>query len=567
MKLKTCCVVVALSLSNLSYASTMVSETTLVKPNYQFVTDSAATSDGGTIIGGFTDNGQFQNMDYWVAKLDNNNSIQWQKQLSANYNDEITSISQTADGGYLVAGSSPSIAGGDKTESSKGFSDYWIVKLDAAGNKLWDKTIGGNHYDELTTARETADGGYILSGSSRSPVSGDKTLGSFGGDDIWLVKLRADRTIEWQKVFGGTGNETGGALSPTADNGYIILSTSGSGATGNKTDSSRGNKDFWVFKVDANGNLQWQKTIGGSGEDLAAHVIQDRAGNYLIAGSSQSNQSFEKADNSWAGTHDYWLLKLSANGHILWQKTLGGTGLDIASDVIQTLDDGYIVAGRSGSAMNGNKTVSNALGINGSEDYWIIKYNEQGNQEWQLNAGAWQLDQLKSITQSNNGNYVLSGDSSSSAGGDKSQSSTLSDAWIVTAAEPIVGQSNFHFEDMFGKTKNIFQCIGWDIILNGAASKNETHYYIDAWKRPIGSTANFQYSATIGWEAGIVGKVNLTDKFASAGFSFAPGYEYQIKLAVQNLPHFNWVEALETFTVPSQQYHCAYPTEPVKMKL
>jgi len=184
----------------------------------------------------------------------------------------------TQDGGYILGGTSDSNKGGDKTQASKGKSDYWVVRITGHGTKVWDKTLGGVDQDKLIALQQTSDGGFILGGSSISGKSGDKTQANWGSlnangnynYDYWVVKLNASGTKVWDKTLGGTSYDYFSDLQQTSDGGYILGGTSQSGISGNKTEPTRDNPgadhkgDYWIIKLQADGSPAWDKTIGGA---------------------------------------------------------------------------------------------------------------------------------------------------------------------------------------------------------------------------------------------------------------------------------------------------------------
>jgi hypothetical protein len=169
---------------------------------------------------------------------------QWDKRFGGTDWDELWSIQQTTDGGYILGGYSNSGIGDDKTEDSRGIDDYWVVKTDATGNKQWDKRFGGTDYDELLSIQQTKDGGYILGGQSSSGIGGDKTEDSRGGEDYWIVKTDADGNKQWDKRFGGTDDDRLYSIQQTKDGGYILGGESISGIGGDKTEDRRGDEGY-----------------------------------------------------------------------------------------------------------------------------------------------------------------------------------------------------------------------------------------------------------------------------------------------------------------------------------
>ncbi|OQA12056.1 MAG: hypothetical protein BWY67_00543 [Bacteroidetes bacterium ADurb.Bin397] len=355
--------------------------------------------------------------------------IQWENTIGGSGDDQVSSAAQTSDGGYIVGGFSQSDISGDKTENSHGGSDYWIVKTDSLGNILWENTIGGSGNDYLLSIAQTSDGGYILGGNSNSNISGDKTDNSNGGYDYWIVKTDNLGNIQWQNTIGGNDDDYLRSLKLTSDGGYILGGYSGSNISNDKTENCIGVYDYWIVKTDSMGNVIWNNTIGGSGRDLLHSVDQTADGGYILGGWSLSNLSGDKTENN-IGNDDYWIVKTDETGVIEWQNTIGGNGIDRLNSLTQTSDGGYILGGYSSSDISGDKT-ENGVG-NGSSDYWIIKTDSLGNIQWQNTIGGSGSDELYSIDQSIDGGYIMCGLSSSFRFGDKTESHIGDyDYWVV----------------------------------------------------------------------------------------------------------------------------------------
>jgi hypothetical protein len=276
------------------------------------------TSDGGYIVSGNTYSndgdvsGNHGNSDYWVVKLDSTGNIQWQKCLGGSLNDNGTSIEQTADGGYIVAGITSS-NDGDIT-GFHGIQDYWVVKLDVTGIIQWQKCLGGTNQDQATSIWQTSDGGFTVAGVVGSN-DGDVT-GNHGAEDYWVVKLDGSGTLVWQQCLGGTDGEVAISIQQTADSSYIVAGYTWSN-DGNVT-GNHGLDDYWVVKLDISGNLLWQKCLGGTIQDYGGFIQQTVDGGYIIAGSTLSNDGDVTGNH---GNHDYWVVKLSALTSIEEYKT------------------------------------------------------------------------------------------------------------------------------------------------------------------------------------------------------------------------------------------------------
>lgn len=292
---------------------------------------------------------------------------------------------------------------------------------------LWEKSYGGIHADYLFDALPTADYGFVLAGSSVSDKTGNKTDDNHGDLDYWIWKMTEKGELDWQKSIGGNGFDLLQSIKNTKDGGFILAGTSSSGNSFQKKEECKGLSDFWVIKLDASGTEQWQRTIGGNGQDELLCAFQTKDGGYILGGSSGSspssisNNTIDKKNSASAktdlyskseksrGNMDYWIVKLDRQGVIEWQKTYGGEYADLLRSMEQTSDNGYILAGYSTSPISGDKTEAN----NGSGDYWIVKLNDSGEIEWQRTYGAEGDDQPYVIHQTADGRYIAGGNSNS----------------------------------------------------------------------------------------------------------------------------------------------------------
>ncbi|MEO8147399.1 MAG: T9SS type A sorting domain-containing protein [Bacteroidia bacterium] len=365
------------------------------------------TYDSGYVVAGFTDSndsdvtGNHGYWDYWVVKLNASGTIEWQKSLGGTDYDIAYSIIQTSDSGYAVAGFSES-NDGDVT-GNHGNRDYWVVKLNATGTIEWQKSLGGTGDDEAHSIIQTSDNGYIVAGYS---VSNDSDVtGNHGLKDYWVVKLNVSGTIEWQKSLGGTSDDEAWSVIQAYDSGYVVAGQTESidgDITGN-----HGYIDYWIVKLNASGAIQWQKTFGGTNQEYAYCIIQTHDSGYAVTGTSVSNDGDVTVNH---GGGDYWVVKLNASGAIEWQKSFGGTTGDIANSICQTYDSGYVVAGYTYS------NDVDVTGNHGSFDYWMVRLNASGTMEWQKCLGGTGNDNASSIIQTSDNGYVVAGYSYSNDG-------------------------------------------------------------------------------------------------------------------------------------------------------
>ena len=342
----------------------------------EVLTRAVQTPDGGYLIAGGayagasgdkTDPGRGY-LDFWVVKLDAQGNKQWDRAYGGTEGESLGSLHLTPDGGFVLAGSSSSNASGDKTQQCRGIFDFWVIKLDALGNKQWDRTLGGGGNDGASTIVATRDGGYLVGGTSDSGVSGEKSQPARGGFDNWLVKLDAQGQVQWDRSFGGTGDEVVAKLRPTADGGYVLGCSSTSGTSGDKTQPSRGFADCWVLKLDALGRKQWDATLGGTGTDWAGDLYEASDGGYLLGATSDSGVSGDRTDASRGGS-DCWLVKLDPGGRVVWDRAVGGSGGEGVAAVLPLRDGGYLLGGNSASGVGGDKTQPGKGGV----DYWLVR--------------------------------------------------------------------------------------------------------------------------------------------------------------------------------------------------
>ncbi len=296
---------------------------------------------------------------------------EWQRSFGGSDHEQITRIRPVTGGGYVVVGNSYSIPSGNKTSPSFGSDDGWILRLDANGNKVWEHSYGGTYSDGFEDILQTADGGFLVLGESGSPEqTGNKTAPSYGGYDCWVLKLDSSGNKLWERTYGGSGHDLGLRIFQTANGDALIAANTSSVADGNKSSPSYGQNDFWVLRIDSNGNKLWDKSFGGSGSEYlnAADITSD--GGLIIGGESDSGMDGNKTTPAF-GSYDYYVVRLDSTGSKLWERTLGGTSSDYLHGLRQTSGGDFILAGNSGSGATGNKS-SAEIGL------WVLRLDSSG---------------------------------------------------------------------------------------------------------------------------------------------------------------------------------------------
>jgi hypothetical protein len=343
------------------------------------------TSDGGYIILGGTQSYGAGYWDMWLIKADESGNEEWNRTFGGSEFELGQSVRQTPDGGYILVGWTESHGAGEH--------DLWLLKTDAAGSEEWNRTFGGSgtdygHYVILTT-----DGGYAIAGMTR-------TLGA-GKTSAWLIKTDSSGNEEWNSVYGGSMDDYGMSVYQTSDGGYVLAgSTESYGA---------GQNDVFLVKANASGNEEWNKTFGGAEIDYGITVEQTSDGGYIVTGDTRSFGN---------GQSDAWLIKTDASGNEEWNRTYGGTesdmsGFHLFGDTVQQVSDGgYVIAGT---------TVSYGAG---SFDFWLIKTDASGNEEWNRTFGGTEEDYGHSVHQTSDGGYVLVGETHSYGAG-------VFDVWLI----------------------------------------------------------------------------------------------------------------------------------------
>jgi hypothetical protein len=298
--------------------------------------DLLETDEGGFIVVGFTDSMGAGGMDIYLIRMDALGELIWERTYGGPQDEYGWSMTRTVDGGYVLGG---------QTESfGEGQEDGYLVKVDPKGDEIWSQTYGGGLEDRLFSVDQGADNGYVLAGTTRSFGKGER--------DLFLVKTDNAGMLSWMQVFGGKRDDVGHAVRQTADSGYII--------TGYTKSHGTANYDSWAVKTDIVGEIVWETFFGDFGDDRTIYGEQTWDGGYILTGYTRSF-----GEGNW----DVFLVKLDAAGEVSWFKTFGGTHEDTGYTGHQTSDFGFVLTG---------ETYSNGKG---GGDMYIIKVNPNGELE------------------------------------------------------------------------------------------------------------------------------------------------------------------------------------------
>ncbi len=290
------------------------------------------TKDGGYALAGYSDSYGYVIFSFLLVKTDSSGNLEWSRTYGGihngyAYDDRASSVIQTSDGGYAIAGRAFS--------ASAGLSDFWLIKTNSLGYAVWNHTYGGSDVDEANSVVQTSDGGYALAGYTASYGA--------GGYDYWLVRTDSFGNEQWNQTYGGPNADLARTVVQTSDGGFVVC--------GSSTSFGAGQYDAWVVKTDSSGNMEWNQTYGGTNYDFGSSIVQTSEGGYAIGGCTYSDSN----------NYDFWFIKTNSFGEEQCSKTYGGTSEDEMNALVQTKDGGYALAGY---------TLSYGAG---HADFWLIK--------------------------------------------------------------------------------------------------------------------------------------------------------------------------------------------------
>ena len=369
-------------------------------PGKDLFNDAHKLSDGSLVFAGSISTDENDLYDFWLLKMDQDGNVLWQNSYGGSDFEICYDFLPCFDGGFVLIGSSNS-SDGDFSGTNNGLSDFWIVKTDSEGMLQWEKNYGGSNSDNSFKVIELANGGYVVGGNSESS-DGDRS-NNFGSWDVWLIGLDAAGNLLWEQNYGGSSFERIDDVIATNDGGFMMAGYTES-TDGDITDNDGGG-DILVLKVDALGNLQWEKTYGGSYTEFAYDLLETNDGNYLFVGRTNSSNG-DLGPNSNYGNG--WAVKIDGIGNIIWEQRYGSYNIESLNSALQTPDGGFLLAGEIESYEG---VIFGDEDPTGHMDFWIVKTDANGIVEWEesYNSNGTNEDEVRSVLLCDDGSIVLNG--------------------------------------------------------------------------------------------------------------------------------------------------------------
>ena len=369
--------------------------------NGGFILAGASTSNDGDV----SFNHSTDYSDIWIVKMDESGSIVWEKSFGGSIHESPQALLQLDDGGYLIGGVTNSFDG--DVSWNFGSIDWWMIRLNPAGDMVWQKNMGGSFHESPGAMLQVGDG-FIIAGSTASSDGDVNNKNDNNSRDLWLVQTNSAGDIIWENTYGNESkNEGGKAIYPTADGGFLV--------------AAEASGDIWLVKFDSEMAIAWDKFLGGSAADDLSSMMPTADGGFIISATSESADG-DVSENF--GESDMWLVRINADGDILWEHSYGGSETETDPYVIESNDGGFWAVCAS-SSDDGQLSANH-----GGLDYWVLKLDANGDIDWDQNYGGSQFERVYSVTPSGGG--VLVGGHTSSSDGDVQTNQGSDDIWLIT---------------------------------------------------------------------------------------------------------------------------------------
>ncbi len=369
------------------------------------------------------------------------------------------------------------------------------------GELQWLKTFGGSNIDQATAIVESADGNYILVGSTYSNDGDLAGLKTGMDSDFWVLKLSKEGAVIWNKIYGGEDDELATGITRTNDGGYAI---SGYSRSDNCFVGSNGGfHDFWILKIDANGNEVWCQNYGYPGSDQATAIFETQENDLFVTGfldvtASEGEGNEGRGNNGTLhGVGEYWSIKTNSSGDFDWKRYFGGSNNDRSYDAIQTNDGGFMVIGASES------DDFDIIDSKGSYDFWAVKINADGALQWTKSFGGSEIDVAYSITPTPDGNFLIAGDTRS-FDMDVTENNGNADMWLIKINPNgnIIWEKNFGGSE-FDSAKDIIPISDGNYLITGSsrssnADVSSNNGQNDAWCIVVNGNGEMVFEKNIG---------------------------------------------------------------------
>lgn len=370
----------------------------------------------------------FNTYDFWIIKCDADGIPLWDKTLGGSNDDFLYDVVETADGGIICIGRTRSPLSGTITQAQKGVFDIWLTKLSSTGVILWDKRFGGNGNSGASSILELPDG-FLIAGYTDALQGVDVSANGYGSYDYWIIRTDTVGNKLWDKKYGGSDSESMSAILRNGNN-FVLAGISLSSVSGIKTQPNyvAGMADAWLVEIDSAGNYISDKVIGSLDTDYALHAMNTSDGNFLLSMITTANAGGDKTLNSY-GVEDFWMVKVDPQLNIIWDQTIGGDSDDgDGAGIFQSQDGGYMVSGTSYSSPNLWKSQLNV----GPENVWAVKVDTGGNKVWDRTIiTGYAHEEYGAVTQLNDGCILIGGNGDAIVGGDVTDDGYSFDYWII----------------------------------------------------------------------------------------------------------------------------------------
>ncbi|MBW7674753.1 T9SS type A sorting domain-containing protein [Chryseobacterium chendengshani] len=360
-----------------------------------------------------SENKQNNGYDFHLVKLNQQGDEVWEKYFSGQNHDFLSATVATQEGGFLLAGTSYSGKSLDKKDDAKGGSDIWLIRINEFGDELWQKTLGSAQDEEAKAVIQTTDFGFFVAGNVQNAPKG------YGSKDVLVSRLDKNGKELSQIILGGKGLDEVEKIIPTIDGGALLGIYSRSTTGGSKKTENFGEGDYWIVKLNKEGKVEWERNFGGKGDDHLRTLAMTSTG-YIVGGESRSERSGNKTAGIEEGT-DIWLISLNEKGDEQWQKSYNFKNRDIlmGMNVIQRKDEREKNKDLTQGILLGGYTQAEGRIETDDETFWMLYLNQDGNEQWRKHVkgeSRKREERLSDIKLNRDGSIILAGTSAEELG-------------------------------------------------------------------------------------------------------------------------------------------------------